>query len=116
MFSIGDEIKDGNHPGLAKLVEEMSELNVELAKLMMTKGDFNYWGGRDLRQGIIDEIGDVLAAIKFFTVTSKLDLDAMFARSDAKYQLFKAWQNGDATASLEDFLFTTNDESDIITT
>jgi len=102
MFAIGDD----KFPGLAKLQEEMNELGVELSKLTMTKGSYDYWGNRSLKAGIEEEeVADVLAALIFFSSTAEnLDGERMANRSNAKYKLFWAWHEGNSEAKLEDFL------------
>jgi NTP pyrophosphatase (non-canonical NTP hydrolase) len=59
-FAFGDE----EWPGLAKLVEECGEVVQVVGKLMMTHGNPGHWSG-DLRSQLVEEIGDVKAAIEF---------------------------------------------------
>jgi len=99
-FTFGSTV----HPGLVKVLEETNELGVELSKLMMTGGSFDYWGGRDLRQTISEEFADVLAAMAFFGLSSDLDDELVNKRAHAKLELFQAWHAGYTEARLEDFL------------
>lgn len=54
-------------PGVAKVVEEMGELQQQLGKLIMVEGrDEVHWSG-PLRANIVDEAADVHAAIMFLS-------------------------------------------------
>lgn len=81
-------------PGMSKLQEEMSELGVVLAKIQSLNGDTDYWRGRDLRTELVDEIGDVAAAVEFF-VTHNLtgaEQEILSARRDTKLDRFNRWR------------------------
>ena len=62
-FAIGSRV----WPGTSKLVEEMGELQQVLGKLIATGGDTDHWSG-DLRRMLVEELGDVSAAVRFFAV------------------------------------------------
>lgn len=90
-FSIGSKI----WPGTSKLIEEMGELHQVLGKLIATAGDTDHWSG-DLRQKLIEEIGDTTAAIAFFcemNMTAVEDL-SIRERQAEKLRLFHRWQEG----------------------
>ena len=87
-FSIGSKV----WPGTSKLIEEMGELQQVLGKLIAVAGSTEHWSG-DLRKMIVDEAGDVAAALRFFALenlTSE-ELIHMTKRSDEKLMLFKKW-------------------------
>lgn len=86
-YSIGSD----HWPGLSKLVEEMGELQQVLGKLIATNGDTTHWDGTDLRERLVDEMGDVLAAVAFFAEFNGLPEDDIAARANQKVDLFEAW-------------------------
>jgi NTP pyrophosphatase (non-canonical NTP hydrolase) len=93
LFSIGDPVKDW--PGLAKLVEEMGELNQVLGKLMAYPDEVRGKhpdGYTDITK-LIEEMGDVQAALRFFTVASGLPGDRIKERADMKFEKFWYWHN-----------------------
>lgn len=88
MYGIGSSYWNG----LAKLNEEAGELIQILGKLLATGGT-DHWEG-DLRPRLVEELGDLRAAIDFFA-TSCLrpdELDAVVARTEAKIDLFERWE------------------------
>jgi len=87
-FAIGSEV----WPGTSKLLEEQGELIQVLGKLMATGGDTNHWSG-DLRKMLIEEVGDVLAAIVFFMEhnLSDVEREAVMDRGEHKTDLFNEW-------------------------
>lgn len=88
-FSIGSAV----WPGTSKLIEEQGELIQVLGKLMATAGGTEHWSG-DLRKTLVEEIGDLSAAIVFFN-TMNLTLDEVrqvAERADKKLALFREWQ------------------------
>ena len=87
-FSIGSKV----WPGTSKLIEEMGELQQVLGKLIATAGDTKHWDG-DLKARLIEELGDVHAALTFFQ-TSNIGVDdhhAVIDRAAKKFKLFKEW-------------------------
>jgi len=64
------EIGSDRWPGLAKLAEEAGELIQVLAKLVGASGRERYYDGTDLRERLVEECGDLTAAIAFFTETN----------------------------------------------
>lgn len=87
-FSIGS----GVWPGTSKVIEEMGELQQVLGKLIAVAGDTKHWDG-DLRTRLIEEIGDLSAAIVFFNIEN-LTLDEVRQvqeRAEKKLALFRQW-------------------------
>lgn len=86
-FSIGSEV----WPGTSKLLEEMGELQQVLGKLIAVAGSTEHWDG-DLRPRLIEELGDVSAAIGFFMEQNFVGDEAAIAdRIVAKLLLFRKW-------------------------
>lgn len=87
-FSIGS----GVWPGTSKVIEEMGELQQVLGKLIAVAGDTQHWDG-DLRKKLVEEIGDVCAALLFFQAEN-LTLDEVkqvAERIEKKVVLFRQW-------------------------
>jgi NTP pyrophosphatase (non-canonical NTP hydrolase) len=83
---------DKQWPGVAKLNEECGELIQEIGKLMMIDGTTDHWSG-DLRERLINEMGDVAAALIFVRdhcLTNKERL-TLAERADEKVQKFEKW-------------------------
>lgn len=90
--------------GLAKLLEELGELAQVAAKKLARMDEDEHWDGAGpLSRRLEDEIADVVAAGTF--VTRKLGLDGgrIRARSDAKLELFEAWDAEDTVRAAEVF-------------
>jgi len=89
-FSIGSTV----WPGTSKLTEEMGELQQVLGKLIATAGNTEHWSG-DLRKMLIEEIGDVNAAVSFFCEMnlSREEFRDMDRRHREKWQLFQKWHS-----------------------
>jgi NTP pyrophosphatase (non-canonical NTP hydrolase) len=88
-------------PGVAKLLEEMGELQQELAKLVATGGGTEHWDGNgDLRDRIENEMGDVIAAI-FYAMAHNPQLRShvVRARADLKEQRFNRWHEQELPGS-----------------
>jgi hypothetical protein len=88
-FSIGSRV----WPGTSKLIEEMGELQQVLGKLIAVAGATDHWSG-DLRRMLVEELGDVSAAIRFFgtqNLTTE-ELTSVAVRSDNKLACFREWQ------------------------
>lgn len=69
-YSIGSDA----WPGLSKLIEECGETIQVAGKLMGTGGAVEHWDGSNLGDRLIEEIGDLQAAIEFFVETNDLDI------------------------------------------
>lgn len=89
-FAFGDE----QWPGIAKLVEECGEVIQVAGKLMMTHGNPAHWSG-DLRPMLVDELGDLLAAIGFVAKWSLSEEEetALNRRCEEKWIKFEAWHD-----------------------
>lgn len=90
-FALGSDIL----PGAAKVIEEMGELQQVLGKYLATGGDPAHWDGSDLRQRLIEELGDLSAAILIFgdlNLTAE-EGAAVTTRGHEKYALFTQWHN-----------------------
>jgi NTP pyrophosphatase (non-canonical NTP hydrolase) len=87
-YAIGSD----NWPGLAKMAEEAGELIQVIGKLIATSGQTDHYDGSDLRQRLVDECGDVLAAVRFFAETNNL-APAIESRAAAKAELFREWHS-----------------------
>lgn len=84
------------HKGLAKLAEELGELQQVVGKLLASpEGDHPEGdhpdGGPPLLQRFEEEAGDVLAAIAFSSEKIGAVDEAIFKRADIKFGLFKKW-------------------------
>jgi NTP pyrophosphatase (non-canonical NTP hydrolase) len=86
------EIGSATWPGLAKLAEEAGELIQVLAKLIGAAGRETYYDGSDLRARLVEECGDLTAALAFFTETNGLTA-AVDARAEGKLAVFRQWHD-----------------------
>jgi len=87
MFFIGAK----EWPGISKLVEEIGEVGQVCGKLMGAQGEVEHWDGSNLQDELINEMGDVLAAIQFVTAYCDLDPRLVAQRADMKLALFEKW-------------------------
>jgi hypothetical protein len=92
-FSIGSKV----WPGTSKLIEEMGELQQVLGKLLGTAGEAAHWDGSDLRERLVEEIGDLQAALVFFEENNmtESERDQIAERGIKKVQLFEKWHRGE---------------------
>lgn len=88
-YSIGSDI----WPGVSKLIEEMGELHQVLGKLIATGGEAQHWDGSNLRERLVEEMGDVRAALSFVAAVNDLDPDAIHRRHFTKSVLFNQWHS-----------------------
>jgi NTP pyrophosphatase (non-canonical NTP hydrolase) len=88
MFAIGDE----EWPGISKLVEECGELVQVMGKLMAIAGQTDHWSG-DLRKMLVEEMGDVAAALIFVrdNCLTKAEVKRLAKRADDKAKRFQDW-------------------------
>lgn len=79
--------------GLSKLVEEAGEVIQVAGKIMGTDGDDEHWDGSKLPARLVDELGDLDAAIRFVLEKNKdrLPRDRFRAQSRLKLAKFRAW-------------------------
>lgn len=89
MFSIGSD----SWAGTSKVIEEMGELGQVLGKLIATAGETDHWDGSDLRARLLEEIGDVKAALCFFEQVNLThdERRAIETRSEDKTTTFWKW-------------------------
>jgi NTP pyrophosphatase (non-canonical NTP hydrolase) len=86
-FSIGSNV----WPGTSKVIEEMGELGQVLGKLIAVAGDTKHWDG-DLRKRLVEEIGDVVAALLFFQHNlTAAEGQQIAERAEKKLALFREW-------------------------
>lgn len=87
-YSIGSD----NWNGMSKLIEEMGELQQVLGKLIGSDGNPNHWSG-DLIEKLVEEVGDVFAALNFFVSKnmSEENQDRALLQAERKLQLFEEW-------------------------
>lgn len=87
-YGIGSDI----WPGLAKLMEEMGELQQVLGKIMACEGPAAiYWDGLSLVPQLIEEMGDVRASLIFFGEANGFSKQAVHDRADMKLEKFRYW-------------------------
>lgn len=87
--------------GLAKLVEEIGELQIELGQFQqvigkkLARGECDdHWDGRgELGRRLEDEMADVKGSIDFAIDKLTLDSHRIEVRSFEKYTKFKAWDS-----------------------
>ena len=87
-FSIGSKL----WPGVSKVIEEMGELQQVLGKLIAVAGETKHWDG-DLRPRLIEEIGDLRAALVFFQAENFTpdESQQVVERTEKKIALFRKW-------------------------
>lgn len=92
-FSIGGQL----WPGLSKLIEECGEVMQVAGKLIGSEGNTAHWSG-DLNQMLIEELGDLAAAMEFFVQENGLDRGAIRARLEKKVERFETWHRDTMSA------------------
>lgn len=80
-------------PGLSKVIEETSELNVVIGKLQAYP-DGTYATGENLVAMLEEEVADVYAALDLLLDANALDVDFINARAEAKLRRFHHWLRG----------------------
>lgn len=86
--------------GTSKVLEEMGELQQVLGKLIATGGDVQHWDG-DLTPRLIEEIGDLLAALEFFQEKnfSASERALVCERAIEKFKRFSEWNRNQVKAT-----------------
>jgi hypothetical protein len=89
-FSIGGKV----WPGTSKVLEEMGELSQVLGKLIGSHGEVEHYDGSNLRDKLVEEIGDLRAALSFFQEFNMTpeENNAVAERIGKKIVLFMKWQ------------------------
>ena len=85
-YSIGS----GHWPGLSKLIEECGEVTQVAGKLLGTGGAVEHWDGTDLRSRMAEELGDLLAAVRYVIDKAGME-DVVYLRARIKLALFDRW-------------------------
>lgn len=79
-------------PGLAKLIEECGEVVQAAAKIIGTNGTMVYDDQAAVDEyALLDEIGDVLAAIEFFAKRNGVPMPYVHGRMQMKLRQFNKW-------------------------
>lgn len=78
-------------PGLAKHIEESSEVAIIIAKIMGCGHMGLHWDGQNLKEELEKELGDQLATLKFLAEQNDLDYDKIFERSLVKLKIYRRW-------------------------
>ena len=84
-------------PGISKLIEEAGEVVQVAGKLLATGGAVDHWDGTNLRTRLIDEMGDLLAAIEFVADANGF-ANEVAARCAVKVALFEQWHQEQTAA------------------
>lgn len=89
-YSIGSD----TWPGLAKLAEEAGELVQVIGKIIAMGGaeNYNHWDGSELTSRLVEEMGDVRAAMIFVCELNGIDKEDVHERADKKLVMFRRWQ------------------------
>jgi len=95
-FAIGAD----EYPGVGKLAEESGEL-VQVVGKLMAYPDEPHPDGTDLRERLINEMGDALGAIWYAADANGLR-DAVEARASRKHALFITWHHQERAAAAID--------------
>jgi len=77
-------------PGLGKASEECGELLQLLGRLIAYPED-EHPSGRDPAEGLVDEIGDLQAALEYLVAVNPIDALAVRERKGRKLALFMRW-------------------------
>ncbi len=86
-FAIGSS----KWPGLSKLVEECGEVAQVIGKIVGTGDATNHWDGTDLKKRLEEEMGDLLAALRFVGERNNLDRGEIELRAHEKLRTFNEW-------------------------
>lgn len=91
-YSIGSD----NWPGLSKLIEECGEVLQIAGKLIATSGELKHWDGSNLADRLVEELGDLSAAIEFVVDTNDIEWSAVSSRWRSKLATFHQWHREQA--------------------
>jgi len=86
-YSIGSD----QWNGLSKLMEEAGEVIQVGGKIIGAGGEEIHFDGSNLRERLIEELGDLQAAVKFVVRENGLDWAAIRERERKKMKLFSKW-------------------------
>lgn len=79
------------HKGLAKLAEELGELQQVVGKMLAFPEGDHPDGGPPLLRRFEEEAGDVLAALTFSSSKLGADEIEVYSRAEIKLTLFQEW-------------------------
>ncbi len=80
--------------GLAKLIEELGELQQIAGKKLACPNTDIHWDGKgSLKIRMQDEVADVIAAIRLVIKTHELSEDYISIRAEDKFHLFEKWHS-----------------------
>lgn len=85
---------DRKWPGLSKVLEECGEVSQVLAKLVGSNGNLDYFGKGSLEDKIVEELGDLHAAITWFIQHNDISAKKVARRSQEKQAKYTKWHNG----------------------
>lgn len=80
-------------PGAGRVIEESGELAQVLGKLIGASGELVHWDGTDLRQRLVDEIGDLRAALDFFAAANELPAEQVEQQAQHKRAEYERWHH-----------------------
>jgi NTP pyrophosphatase (non-canonical NTP hydrolase) len=80
-----------HNDGLTKLMEECGELVQACAKKAAYPDSVVHPDGRNLKDSLVEEMADVLAAIDFVSTKFSLDRTAIEVRARSKFRKFSLW-------------------------
>lgn len=86
-YSIGSTV----WPGLSKLIEEAGEVQQVGGKLIGSGGRPTFWDGNNVNDKLVEELGDLLAAIEFFMEKNPINAQAVNERRFMKLEIFRKW-------------------------
>lgn len=86
-YAIGSD----HWPGASRIIEECGELLQVLGKLQGAGGRAEHWDGSDLPQRLVEEIGDVQAALAFFVQMNNLPEWLVRERRQEKFEQYVDW-------------------------
>jgi NTP pyrophosphatase (non-canonical NTP hydrolase) len=88
----GYTMQNRTWPGMGKVIEEAGEVLQLCGKIMSIRGATTYFNGEDLRKELQDELGDLLASVKFLIEENKLDRNAIETRAISKGRKYADWK------------------------
>jgi hypothetical protein len=94
------QFSDPEWPGLAKLAEECAEVVQVVMKIVGTGGTLVFKDGQTVERSLlIEEMGDVVAALRFVQTHALTipERDELHRRANAKLTLFEHWRSTEAS-------------------
>lgn len=78
--------------GYAKLAEELGELTQVVGKRLAYWDNDAHWDGSNITDRMVEEMGDVIAAIQFVCERNGIDPYRVLDRWNDKVGLFRRWE------------------------